>query len=186
MRAVAELEEGESHRTSHKAEAEAGSEAQAGQSVALTVEVEADSEGEAVLPEKRGIDTLLGGSGAASAAPADDAAGAAAAAASCVGGKGPESARGRVTAFCNQMRQRVPRTPLANWLGRAFAKGLRDKEPKARRLLGPVSPNLGRISAESRPNLGDLGESRRLLATPRLIRLGRCRRGVCSGAASRG
>ena len=57
MRAVAELEEGESHCTSHKAEAEAGSEAQAGQSVALTVEAEADSEGEGVLPEKRGIDT---------------------------------------------------------------------------------------------------------------------------------
>ena len=182
---MAELEE-KSHCTSRKVEAEAGSEAS--QSVAVTVEADGEGEahGEAALPEKRGIDTLLGGSGAASAAPADDAAGAAAAAASCVGGKGPESARGRVTAFCNQMRQRVPRTPLANWLGRAFAKGLRDKEPKARRLLGPVSPNLGRISAESRPNLGDLGESRRLLATPRLIRLGRCRRGVCSGAASRG
>ena len=142
MRAVAELEEGESHCTSHKAEVEAGSEAQAGQSVALTVEAEADSEGEGVLPEKRGIDTPPGGSGAATAAPADDAAGAAAAAASCGGGKGLESA-GRVRALCHQMRQLVPHTPLADWLGRAFAKGLSDKEPKVRRLLGPVSPNLG-------------------------------------------
>ena len=142
MRAVAELEEGESHCTSHKAEAEAGSEAQAGQSVALTVEAEADSEGEGVLPEKRGIDTPPGGSGAATAAPADDAAGAAAAAASCGGGKGLESA-GRVRALCHQMRQLVPHTPLADWLGRAFAKGLSDKEPKVRRLLGPVSANLG-------------------------------------------
>mmetsp|Transcript_7094 Transcript_7094/g.21367 ORF Transcript_7094/g.21367 Transcript_7094/m.21367 type:complete len:708 (-) Transcript_7094:286-2409(-) len=145
MRAVAELEEGESHRTSHKAEVEAGSEA--GQSVAVTVEVEADSEGEAhgeaVLPEKRGIDTPPGGSGAASTVPADDAAAEVAAAASCGGaGKGLESA-GRVKAFCHQMRQLVPHTPVADWLGRAFAKSLSDKEPKVRRLLGPVSPNLG-------------------------------------------
>ena len=146
MRAVAELEEGESHCTSHKAEAEAGSEAQAGQSVALTVEAEADSEGEAhgeaVLPEKRGIDTPPGGSGAATAAPADDAAGAAAAAASCGGGKGLESA-GRVKALCHQMWQLALHTPLTDWLGRAFAKGFSDKQPKVRRLLGPVSPNLG-------------------------------------------
>ena len=184
MRAVAELEEEESHRTSHKAEAEAGSEA--GQSVAVTVEADREGEGEAhgeaVLPEKRGIDTPPGGSGAASAVPADDAAAEAAAAASCGGGKGRESA-GRVKALCHQMWQLAPHTHLTDWLGRAFAKGLSDKEPKVRRLLGPVSPNLGRISAESRPNLG---ESRRLLATPRLIRLGICRRGVCSGAASRG
>ena len=149
MRAVAELEEGESHRTSNKAEAEAGSEAQAGQSVALTVEAEADSEGEGVLPEKRGIDTPPGGSGAATAAPADDAAGAAAAAASCGGGKGLESA-GRVKALCHQMWQLALHTPLTDWLGRAFAKGFSDKQPKVRRLLGPVSPSLGRISA----NLG--------------------------------
>lgn len=134
MRAVAELEEGESHCTSHKAEAEAGSEAQAGQSVALTVEAEADSEGEGVLLEKRGIDTPPGGSGAATAAPADDAAAEAAAAASCGGGKGLESA-GRVRALCHQMRQLVPHTPLTDWLGRALAKGLSDKEPKARRVL---------------------------------------------------